>query len=61
MIIPQKSLKHDSAHKVRDTRCEIFHQWDLLIVRRSDLSACNAQAGRKIEATPQIGFFNGIR
>jgi len=30
---------------------------DVLIVRRSDLSACNAQAGWKIEAMPQIRFF----
>jgi hypothetical protein len=43
-----KNLKHDSAQKARDARREIFREWDILIVRRSEW---------KIEATPQIGFF----
>jgi len=43
-----KTSKSDPAQKARDARREIFQEWGVLSVRRSDW---------KIEATPQIGFF----
>jgi hypothetical protein len=42
-----KSLKYDSAQNASDVRCEIPEEC-VLIVRRNEW---------KIEATPQIGFF----
>ncbi len=57
MITLKKVLINDSAQNAPDVRHEILEDRGVLSVRRSDLSACNAQAGEEIEATQQTGYF----